>query len=139
MRPWVPLENMAAQADYVRAHRGAGDVVVVNYAGSYAFSYYWPDQPGFVKGVRPGSLIVFTPTYPADRRIVIAQRRGSTAFHAAISNALAMAHAPAHVWVLISHERLDDWLSSARLGVEVRRISLAGLGPRDALFELTLR
>jgi hypothetical protein len=38
----IPHEDARAQTAYVAAHRAPDDVILVNQAGAYAFSYYWP-------------------------------------------------------------------------------------------------
>jgi hypothetical protein len=38
----IPHEDARGQTTYVASHRRANDVVLVNQAGAFAFSYYWP-------------------------------------------------------------------------------------------------
>ena len=38
----IPNENVRAEVDYLNAHLRPGDVVIVDYAASYGFAYYWP-------------------------------------------------------------------------------------------------
>src|SRR5439155_7144788 len=37
----IKNEDVRSQVDYIAHHRQAGDVIVVNFPGSYGFSYYW--------------------------------------------------------------------------------------------------
>jgi len=66
----APVSSMRAQVAYVLAHRQPGDVVVVGWAASFAFAYYWPDQPAF-SPTQNGSAVLFRVGYPGRRDLVL--------------------------------------------------------------------
>jgi hypothetical protein len=62
MQP-LPLSTVRQQVDYVLAHRQPDDVVVVGWAASFPFAYYWPERPTFAPTTIP-TAVLFQVQYP---------------------------------------------------------------------------
>jgi hypothetical protein len=139
MRPTVPYENMRGEIAYVLAHRGPRDWIAVNYAGSFGFSYYWPDRAAFRRETLPEPTNTFAVRYPPEDRIVIASYRRDQDIHAALAAALHRVHPPDHVWILLSHDFATQWTKAFPSGVGVERIAIPSPGRFDAVFRLTPR
>jgi hypothetical protein len=100
-------QDVRSEVAYLDAHRRHGDVVIVSYAASYAFAYYYRQaDPSFVPDPEgPNSHV---PAYPSVPWIIVMPNR-----HAAdVSNALAAARAeiaaePAgargRIWIIRSY------------------------------------
>ena len=76
-RTGVPGSSLREQVAFVLAERQPGDVVVVGRAASFAFAYYWPQRPTFVR-TRTGSAVLFQVEYP-DRPDLVVSHVGSQA------------------------------------------------------------
>jgi hypothetical protein len=100
-------EDVRSEVAYLDAHLRHGDVVIVSYAASYAFAYYYPQaEPSFVPDTEGPNAHV--PAYPNVPWIIVMQNRQA----ADVSNALAAARAeiaaePAgargRIWIIRSH------------------------------------
>lgn len=100
-------EDVRSEVAYLDAHLRRGDVVIVSYAASYAFAYYYPRaDPSFVADTEGPNAHV--PAYPSVPWIVVMPNRQA----ADVSNALAAARAeiaaePAgargRIWIIRSH------------------------------------
>jgi len=53
-----------AEVQYLEAHFQRGDVVIVNYGGSFGFGYYYSGQPSFPVGHGPAGHVVAYPSLP---------------------------------------------------------------------------
>jgi Dolichyl-phosphate-mannose-protein mannosyltransferase len=73
MQP-LPPSTLRQQVDYVLAHRQPGDALVVGWAASFTFAYYWPERPTFVPTTVP-TAVLFQVQYP-DRDDLVLIRRG---------------------------------------------------------------
>lgn len=103
----LPDENVRSQVAYVSAHVRPGDVILVGYAASYAFAYYYQANPSFpADSAGPNGHI---PAYPGVRSIVVMTNRRA----ADVANALAAARARAaalpggsrgRIWIIRSHQ-----------------------------------
>jgi hypothetical protein len=102
----LPNEDVHAEVTYLDNHFQHGDVVIVSYAASYAFAYYYPPTPSFrIDSVGPNGHL---PAYPgAGWIIVMPNRRGVD-----VANALAAARAKiaaeppgarGRIWIIRSH------------------------------------
>jgi len=66
----IPGEDVKAQVADV-LHRGRpGDPVLVTFAASFSFAYYWPDRPTFVPAT-VNTAVAFMPTFPGRPRLVL--------------------------------------------------------------------
>ncbi|MDQ7904922.1 hypothetical protein RB614_10355 [Phytohabitans sp. ZYX-F-186] len=90
---------------YLKVHRQPGDVIVVNALGSFGFALYWqPDRPILVRN--PRLAVGWTPEYPEESRIVVAQARTDEATLAALADARRLAAAPGatgRIWLVRTH------------------------------------
>jgi hypothetical protein len=72
MQP-LPPSTLRQQVEYVLAHRQPGDVIVVGWAATFTFAYYWPEQPTFAP-TTISTAVLFQVEYP-DRPDLILIRR----------------------------------------------------------------
>jgi hypothetical protein len=103
----LPNENVRSQVAYLDAHFRRGDVVIVSYAASYAFAYYYHGvDPSF----RPDPVTAngHVPAYPGVPWIVTMTNRRAVD----VANALATAEARiatehggtrGRIWIVRSH------------------------------------
>jgi hypothetical protein len=101
----IPNEDVHSQVTYLDRHFRRGDVVIVSYAASYAFSYYYPAEPSFPSGDGPNGHVVAYPDMPSI--VVMTARRPVD-----VSNALAVARSKiaaessgshGRIWIIRSH------------------------------------
>jgi hypothetical protein len=99
-------EDVRSEVAYLNAYLRRGDVVIVSYAASYAFAYYYQPQPSFPVGDGPNGRVVAYPRLPW---IVVLTARQA----ADVADALAVARAkiaaePAagrgRIWIIRSHQ-----------------------------------
>jgi len=93
-----------------------GDAVVVNNAGTFAFAYYWPDRPTFVRTRLP-TAVNFMVTYPDHPDLVMVNDGALPA----VVPAMARAHAAGRrIWVVYAHgspRSMHTWsVEAARYG-----------------------
>jgi hypothetical protein len=91
---------------YLDAHFRSGDVVIVSYAASYAFAYYYPPAPSFrFDAVGPDQHL---PVYPGAGWVIVMPNRRAVD----VANALAAARAKiaaeppgarGRIWIIRSH------------------------------------
>jgi len=103
----IPNEDVHSEAAYLYTHFRHGDVVIVSYAPSYAFAYYYPlANPSFVKDSEGPNAHV--PAYAGQPWIIVMPNRRAVD----VANALAAARAkiaaePAgargRIWIIRSH------------------------------------
>jgi hypothetical protein len=96
----IPGEDVKAQVADV-LHRGRpGDPVLVTFAASFSFAYYWPDRPTFVP--KPASVptaVGFMPTFPGRPELVLVhQPRSGRAMAEGLDRALRLGRGRA--WVV---------------------------------------
>jgi hypothetical protein len=60
----LPNEDVHSEVRYLEAHFRRGDVVIVNYGGSFGFGYYYSGQPSFPVGHAPNGHVVAYPSLP---------------------------------------------------------------------------
>ena len=93
--------NVRQQLEVVRAGWRPGDAVVVNAAGTFAFAYYWPDRPTFVR-TRVDTAVNFMVAYPDHPELVMVND-----FHnqeATVPPAMDRAHAAGtRIWIVYAH------------------------------------
>jgi len=105
----LPGENVRSQVAYLDAHFRRGDIVIVSYAASYAFAYYYHGaDPSFRSD--PVTANGHVPAYPGVPWIVTMTNRRAVD----VANALATAEARiaaepggarARIWIIRSHLR----------------------------------
>jgi hypothetical protein len=62
----IPGDDVSGQVADVLAHRQPGDAVVVGFAATFSFAYYWPDRPTFVP-TTANTAVTFMPTFRSTR------------------------------------------------------------------------
>ena len=69
----IPGESVKHQVADVLAQRRPGDAVLVTFAASFSFAYYWPDRPPFVPTTVP-TAVTFMPTFPGRPELIVVHR-----------------------------------------------------------------
>jgi hypothetical protein len=100
VRTPMPGSSVRQQVDFVLANRQPGDVVVVGRGASFAFAYYWPQQPTFVR-TRTGSAVLFQVEYPDRPDLVVTHVRAQADADAAISQAEARTRS-GRIWLVLA-------------------------------------
>ena len=72
MQP-LPPSTLRQQVEYVLAHRQPGDMIVVGWAASFTFAYYWPEQPTFAP-TEISTAVLFQVEYPDQADLVLIRR-----------------------------------------------------------------
>jgi hypothetical protein len=102
----IPNEDVHSEVAYLDAHLHRGDVVIVSYAASYAFAYYYQPQPSFPGGDGPNGHVAAYPRLPWI--VVLTARRAAD-----VADALAVARAKiaaeptaggSRIWIIRSHQ-----------------------------------
>lgn len=102
----IPNEDVHSQVDYLESHFRHGDVVLVSYAASYAFAYYYPPAPSFPVGDGPNGHVVAYPTLPW--MVVLTQRQPANLINGLAQARAKIAAEPAgargRIWIVRSHQ-----------------------------------
>ena len=126
----IPNEDVRSEVAYLDAHFQRGDVVIVSYAASFGFAYYYPQQPSFPVGDGPNGRVVAYPRLPW--MVVMTARQAAD-----IASALEVARAkiaaePAaargRIWIVRSHQtqtEVDAW----SLDLAGDRVQVIPVGP----------
>ncbi len=102
----IPNEDVRAEVSYLDGHFRRGDVVIVSYAASYAFAYYYPKaQPSFPSGDGPNGHVVAYPSSPSMIVMTARQARDVAQALAAARARIAAEQSGAHgrIWIIRSH------------------------------------
>jgi hypothetical protein len=111
----IPNENVRAEVDYLDAHYRPGDVVIVDYAASYGFSYYWPRaNPSYPRDIVGPNVHVAA--YPGVNWMIVMRDRQPVD----VANALAQARAKIAAEPAGSRGRI--WIVRSHLGPPERRV-----------------
>ncbi len=104
----IPNEDVRSEVSYLDAHFRRGDVVIVGYAASYAFAYYYPlANPSFpADPVGPNGHV---PAYPGVPSIIVMRNRRTVDVAAALAAARARIAAEGggthgRIWIIRSHQ-----------------------------------
>jgi hypothetical protein len=100
VRTPMPGSSLRQQVAFVLAKRQPGDVVVVGRGASFAFAYYWPQRPTFVR-THTGSAVLFQVEYPDRPELVVTHVRGQGDADAAIRQATARSRS-GRVWLVLA-------------------------------------
>jgi hypothetical protein len=94
----IPGEDVKAQVADVLARKRPGDAVLVTFAASFSFAYYWPDRPTFVP-TTVNTAVGFMPTFP-DRSglVLVHQPRSGRAMVEGLDRAVRLGQG--RVWVV---------------------------------------
>jgi hypothetical protein len=88
----IPGDDVKAQVADVVARGRPGDPVLVTFAATFSFAYYWPDRPTFVP--TPASVptaVGFMPTFPGRPELVLVhQPRSARAMVEGLDRALRL-------------------------------------------------
>jgi hypothetical protein len=131
----IPNEDARSQVAYLDAHFRRGDVVIVSYAASYAFAYYYPlAEPSFPSGDGPNTHLV---AYPSVPWIVVMPARQVVD----VANALAAARAKiaaepngarGRIWIIRSHLKRTE-IRAWRSDLAGDRVTTIRVGPDPIL------
>jgi hypothetical protein len=118
----IPGDDVSGQVADVLAHRQPGDAVVVGFAASFSFAYYWPDRPTFVP-TTANTAVTFMPTFPEHPDLVLVHRpRSARALVEAFD--LGMRLGRQRAWVITGSR--DELVALQRRAKGVRLISTSG-------------
>jgi len=102
----IPNEDVRSEVIYLDSHFRRGDVIIVSYASSYAFAYYYSATPSFPAGDGPNGHIVAYPKLPW--MVVLPQRYPADLIHGLAEARAKIAAEPAgargRIWIIRSHQ-----------------------------------
>jgi len=94
----IPGEDVKAQVADVLARSRPGDAVLVTFAASFSFAYYWPGRPTFVP-TTVNTAVSFMPTYPERPELVLVhQPRSARAMVEGLDRGMRLGRG--RVWVV---------------------------------------
>jgi hypothetical protein len=97
----MPQSTVRQQVSYVLSHRRPGDVVVVGWAASFMFAYYWPERPTFAPTTIP-TAVLFQVEYPGRGDLVLVRRwRRPELIHGALGEAASRSRS-GRVWLVLA-------------------------------------
>jgi hypothetical protein len=138
----IKNEDVRSQVEYIAHHRQAGDVIVVNFPGSYGFSYYW--SGGHTDYMKDPTVSMGFITRVANLdRVVYANGFTTADTTKAMRRALRLADAQttSRIWIVRSHlavletaTRLDerDAWNASFLALNLQPVALH-VGPEPLL------
>ncbi|HYY79097.1 MAG TPA: hypothetical protein VFD04_07935 [Actinomycetes bacterium] len=100
----MPRTTVRQQVAYVLAHRRPGDTVLVGWAATYTFAWYWPERPTFGPTAAP-TAVRFQPDYPGRPELVLDHWRSVEAVDAAVREAAARSRSGSgsgRVWLVLA-------------------------------------
>ena len=108
----IPNEDVHSEVLYLEAHFRRGDVVIVNYGGSFGFGYYYSGQPSFPVGNGPAGHVVEYPSLPWVLVVGTppAPSIGDALARARAEIAAEPAGARGRIWIIRSHASMDEIL-----------------------------
>jgi hypothetical protein len=121
LRP-MPSSSLRQQVAYVLAHHRPGDTIVVGWAASFPFAYYWPDRPTFTP-TTIGTAVLFQVDYPGRPELVLVRRQRAAAIEGAVREAAARSGSR-RVWLVLAEagDRNPAWRPAlASVGHRTRR------------------
>jgi hypothetical protein len=128
----MPDGDVREEIAWARANARPGDVLVVNHAAQFAFSYYWPEQPVFTE-TDATTAVRYRVTYPGNPDIVVSHRKEQLYLDAAVD--LAAARNPDRIIVILGWATpagMRQWQAAAR-----RAGAVTAPMPGFALLEIT--
>lgn len=132
----IPNEDVHSEVAYLDTHFRRGDVVIVGYAASYAFAYYYPlANPSFLADpVGPNGHI---PAYPGVPSIIVMRNRRAVDVAAALAEARAKIAAEGggtrgRIWIIRSHQTRTE-IRSWRRDLAGDQVTVIHVGPDPIL------
>jgi hypothetical protein len=132
----IPNEDVQSEVTYLDSHFRRGDVIIVSYASSYAFAYYYPRaNPSFpADPVGPDAHI---PAYPGVPWIVVMPNRRDVDVARALATARARiaaepAGARGRIWIIRSHLQRTE-VRAWRRDLAGDRVTTIRVGPDPIL------
>jgi non-canonical purine NTP pyrophosphatase (RdgB/HAM1 family) len=132
----LPNEDIRSQVEYLNGHVRPGDIVVVDYTGSYGFAYYDHRlRPVFVHDSFPSQG--FIPQFPGDSEVVIMPNRRAEDVANALATATAKLDAESpgdrgRIWILRTHVdsvESDAWTKD----LAGQKVTVLQVGPEPLL------
>jgi hypothetical protein len=103
-------------------------MVIVGPAASFAFAYYWPQRPTFIRTALPTGVL-FQPEYPGQADLLLVHQRGRPGLvHDAFREAAARSSS-GRVWLILAEagDRDAIWRQAAARAGRVPRRQLPKL------------
>ena len=133
----IPNEDVHSQVTYLDSHFRRGDVVLVSYAASYAFAYYYPATPSFPVGDGPNGHVVAYPKLPY--MVVLPQRQPSNLIDGLAEARRKIAAEPpgsrGRIWIIRSHQTPTEIKTWDRL-LAGQPVQVIRVGPDPVLLYL---
>ena len=124
-------EDVRAQVHYLDAHRGARDVVVVDWGASYGFAYYeHAFHPGFV-GTDHVQMGYYPTSAQAPRVILMRERRSSDVRAALVRARRALGAKGGKIWIVRSHSAFTPEGEAWKLALAGKQVEAIEVGPED--------
>jgi non-canonical purine NTP pyrophosphatase (RdgB/HAM1 family) len=132
----IPNEDIRAQVEYLNENIRPGDIIIVDYTGSYGLAYYDHNlRPVFVHDSFPSQG--FIPQFPSDNEVVVMPNRQAVdvANALATSTAKLNSESPGHrgrIWILRTHV---DSIETAAWTKDLagRNVTVLPVGPEALL------
>ena len=85
----IPSEQTRLQTEYVAAHAGPSDLIVVSANSNWGFAYYWPHgSPAARRDL--ANLQLYQAVFPAQPHIIVVRQRDYAQVKASMAQALSM-------------------------------------------------
>jgi hypothetical protein len=85
----LPFEQTRQQTQYVAAHAGPADLIVVSANSNWGFAYYWPHGTPVTRR-DPSNLQLYQAVFPAQPRIIVVRERDYAQVKASMNQAMGM-------------------------------------------------
>ena len=130
----LPNEDVHSEVLYLEARFRRGDIVVVNYGGSFGFGYYYSGQPSFPVGHGPNGHVVAYPRLPW---ILVVGTPPAPDIVDALATARAEiaaepADARGRIWIVRSHTSANE-IMRWRHALAGDRVATIPVGPEPIL------
>jgi hypothetical protein len=101
----LPFEQTRQQTQYVEAHAGPADLIVVSANSNWGFAYYWPQgSPATRRDL--ANLQLYQAVFPAQPRIIVVRERNYAQVKASMTQAMSMIRPGTcrRIWLVRTHE-----------------------------------
>ena len=120
-------EDVRSQVYYLESHLQPGDSVIVDYAASYGFAYYFSGTPTYVKD--PVAPTGFIPTYPSSPFIISMRDREAADVSEALSRAETVT-STGRIWIVTSHLNMaPNEVNALELDLSPSQLTVFRVGP----------
>jgi hypothetical protein len=132
----LPFEQTRQQTQYVEAHAGPADLIVVSANSNWGFAYYWPQgSPATRRDL--ANLQLYQAVFPAQPRIIVVRERNYAQVKASMTQAMSMIRPGTcrRIWLVRTHEtaaEVSAWTNVLRSFRLTPRIGPGGVAEIQA-------